>query len=120
MPALTPQQIDEITKAEHAVDFIIRKLNESPNKISILCLGPLTNLALAINKDKNILKKAKQIVMMGGNVTAPGNTPNKVSEWNFYADPSAVQVFLENIEGKKMVMVREFKIWKEFQYICVG
>jgi purine nucleosidase len=99
MPALNQQQVEEITNSEHAVDFIIRKIKESPNKVSILCLGPLTNVALAIKKEKNVLKNVKQIVMMGGNVTAPGNTPNHVSEWNFYADANAVQHFLENIEG---------------------
>lgn len=62
--------------------------------VTLVCLGPLTNLALALRLNPQLLKdRLKRVVIMGGSVSAPGNvTP--VSEFNFWADPEAAAAVL--------------------------
>lgn len=84
----------------HAVDYIIEEINNSPKDLTIIMLGPLTNLALAIEKDSSIVKKIKDVYIMGGAVRVPGNiTP--VAEFNFYIDPeSAYKVLHSGLDIK--------------------
>jgi purine nucleosidase len=74
--------------AEHAVDELVRRVNEAPGEITILAQAPLTNLALAVVRDPGFASKVKQLVVMGGGV---GNvTP--AAEFNFYVDPEAAKI----------------------------
>ena len=50
---------------EHAVDFIIRMVHKYPGEVTIWAGGPLTNIALAIRKDPELVSLAKQLVLMG-------------------------------------------------------
>lgn len=77
-----------------ATDFIIQQLKQYPNEITVLALGPLTNLANIIRQDKEILKKAKQIIIMGGAAKVHGNC-SPVAEYNFWVDPHAASIFFE-------------------------
>ncbi|MFC5451023.1 nucleoside hydrolase [Paenibacillus aestuarii] len=74
---------------EHAVDFIIRTLLESEGDITLVPIGPLTNIALAIRKEPSIISKIQEIVIMGGG-TFGNITP--AAEFNFYADAEAAAV----------------------------
>lgn len=76
----------------HAVNFIIKSLhNNAPNSIILCSLGPLTNIASAIEKDPGIVPRIQQIVLMGGANFERGNvTP--VAEFNIYVDPDAADV----------------------------
>ncbi|MEG2058115.1 MAG: nucleoside hydrolase, partial [Romboutsia sp.] len=49
----------------NAIDYILKTLNED-DQISIIALGPLTNLAKVVKQDSNVLNKAKKIISMGG------------------------------------------------------
>lgn len=84
-----------VRKAEsiHAVDFIIESAHNLKGGLSILTLGPLTNLAIALCKDRTIAKEVAGIVMMGGTSRARGNTTS-LAEFNVFADPEAAQVVL--------------------------
>jgi len=63
--------------------------------LEIVCLGPLTNLALIEQRKPGILRRAKRIYVMGGLVSLPGNvTP--VSEYNIWADPEAAAIVLKS------------------------
>lgn len=74
--------------ARYSDDLLIDKLNAAPNEITIIAIGPLTNLAAAEKKAPGILKLAKQIVIMGGAFLCPGNvTPE--AEFNIAYDPDA-------------------------------
>ena len=75
-----------------AQDFIYKTLNEYPNEVTIFALGPLTNLAKAIDIDANILEKAKDIRIMGGSHGVEGNC-SPVAEYNFWCDPHAARQF---------------------------
>ncbi|VEF47310.1 purine nucleosidase [Bacillus freudenreichii] len=73
-----------------AVDFIIEQVKKRPNEITILAVGPLTNVALAIEKAPEIIPLIKDVVIMGGAVYVPGNvTP--YGEANIVADPEAAE-----------------------------
>jgi len=73
----------------HAVDFIVDSvMNEAPGTITLCPIGPLTNIALAIQKEPSIASRLKQIVLMGGGYFEQGNiTPS--AEFNMYVDPEA-------------------------------
>jgi len=76
----------------HAVDFIVETLLAEPaGSITLATLGPLTNIALALNRAPEISMKIKRIVMMGGGYFEQGNvTPS--AEFNIYVDPQAADV----------------------------
>lgn len=76
----------------HAVDFIVETLRAEPTgSITLAALGPLTNIALALNRAPDIAMKIKQIVLMGGGYFEQGNvTPS--AEFNIYVDPQAADV----------------------------
>lgn len=94
--------IDRCEK-EHAVDYLIKKLHEEPNEYVILALGPLTNMAKVIEKDKEALHLAKEIIVMGGAARINGNC-SPVAEYNFWVDPDAAKVFFnENLENVTLV-----------------
>ncbi|XP_019871744.1 inosine-uridine preferring nucleoside hydrolase [Aethina tumida] len=69
-------------------------LGANPGEISLICLGPLTNLALAIKLFPDIVSNIKDLWLMGGSYKAVGNT-TRVAEFNFYYDPEAVHIVLE-------------------------
>ncbi|MDR0849947.1 MAG: nucleoside hydrolase [Christensenellaceae bacterium] len=80
---------------EEASGAIRRVLLQSKEKVTILCLGPLTNIANLITYHKDALSKIDRIVLMGGSINGKGNA-TQYAEFNFYADPHAVQVVLNS------------------------
>jgi purine nucleosidase len=74
---------------QHAVDFIVETLRREPAGTVTLCtLGPLTNIALALEKAPDIAGRVRELVMMGGGFFEGGNiTP--AAEFNIYVDPEA-------------------------------
>ncbi len=86
---------------QHAVDFIIDALKSHPQPITIFLTGPLTNMAMAINKDPSILNNVTEFVIMGGSITAGNITP--AAEFNFFCDPYAAKVIVDC--GKKTTLM---------------
>ena len=84
-----------IPKKEHAVNILIEKINAFPNQITLVCLGPLTNIATALSLDNTLATKVKKCIIMGGVGKGRGNvTP--ISEYNFWADPEAAKIVFES------------------------
>ena len=84
---------------QHAVDFIIETVrNNETGTITLCALGPLTNIATAIEKAPDVKEKIQEIVLMGGAYFEVGNiTPT--AEFNIYVDPEAAEiVFQSNIK----------------------
>lgn len=81
-------------EGEHASDAIIRLVGENPNEVELAVIGPATNIALAMMKDPETMKKTKAIWTMGTSGFGPGNT-TPVSEFNVYADAEAYRVMLD-------------------------
>ncbi|KAH0723405.1 hypothetical protein KY285_005960 [Solanum tuberosum] len=74
-----------------ASEFLVDKVSEYPGEVSILALGPLTNLALAVKRDSNFASKVKRVVILGGSFFALGNA-NPAAEANIYGDPEAADI----------------------------
>ena len=88
---------------KHGVDFIVETLlAEDPGTVTLATLGPLTNIALAINRAPEIAGRVQRIVMMGGGFFEGGNvTP--AAEFNIYVDPHAADVVFRS--GIPIVMM---------------
>lgn len=71
-------------------DFIIERLRERPGEITLVAVGPMTNVALALHKEPRIAQWAHEVVLMGGAYTRGNITP--AAEFNFFADPEAASV----------------------------
>lgn len=72
---------------------IIRLAGERPGELTLVCVGPLTNLAIALNVEPNLPELLKAVVLMGGAYHVPGNT-TPAAEFNILVDPEAAeQVF---------------------------
>ena len=80
---------------EHAVNALIRMINAEPNEFTVVAIGPLTNIGLAVKLDPTLPHKVKRFVVMGGAVTSHGNSSNLAAEFNIYADPEAAYVVFE-------------------------
>ena len=85
---------DLTTEAEHAVDALLRLTAESPGELSIVAIGPLTNIALATVMDPTFPQRVKRLVVMGGSNNGRGNI-TAAGEFNFYVDPHAARVVFE-------------------------
>jgi inosine-uridine nucleoside N-ribohydrolase len=86
-------------EARSAVDFLVETVRKAPGQVTILALGPLTNIALAMRMDRSFAQNVKQLVIMGGAIASQpaggGNhTPN--AEFNFYVDPEAARIVLRS------------------------
>ena len=87
----------QFEKAAASEAVLIEKLNQFPGEISLICLAPLTNLAAAERRCPGILKKAREIIIMGGAFKVPGNvTPQ--AEFNIAYDPEAADVVFNSRE----------------------
>ncbi len=81
-------------REKNAVDFILDTVRANPGEVELVALGPVTNLALAIRKDRETMLKVKRIWSMGTAGFGPGNaTP--VAEFNVYKDAPAYKLMLE-------------------------
>lgn len=75
--------------SKKAVDFILDTVKQYPNEVEIIALGPVTNIALAIQQDRDTMKQVKAIYSMGGGYIA-GNI-NPVCEFNYWFDAAAAK-----------------------------
>lgn len=71
-----------------AVDFLAQQLQQHSGQITLVALGPLTNLARLLRRNPSALSKVQDLLVMGGAVNAPGNVTSH-AEFNFYSDPVA-------------------------------
>ncbi|MCL4455712.1 MAG: nucleoside hydrolase [Deinococcus sp.] len=81
-------------EAQHAALFIIQKVLEHPGKVTLVSVGPLTNLALAMRLEPKIVPAIKQIVLMGGSLYLGNTTP--AAEFNILCDPHAAKIVFDS------------------------
>jgi purine nucleosidase len=77
---------------EHAAPALCRLASEIPGELTLVALGPLTNLALATQIDPELPSKYRRLVVMGGAIYARGNSWTPAAEFNFYIDPEAAAI----------------------------
>lgn len=78
----------------HAVDVMLDLVNESPGEITLVPVGPLTNVALALLKDPSFAEKVPEIVLMGGSIVGGNATP--AAEANIHNDPEAAKLVFQS------------------------
>lgn len=89
--------------SEHAANTLVRLANESPGELTLVAIGPLTNIALATCLDPNLPQKYRRLVVMGGAIHAVGNSWDRAAEFNFYCDPEAASIVLRRWPGLTLV-----------------
>lgn len=87
-------------ESEHAIDALIRLIEENPYEIELVTLGPLTNIAMAALKAPETMNKLKSITLMAGTGLGAGNT-TETAEFNVYVDAEALAIVL-NLEVLKL------------------
>jgi purine nucleosidase/pyrimidine-specific ribonucleoside hydrolase len=87
-------ELSRVLEMLDGADLILQTVKDFPDRLVVVALGPLTNLALAIQRDPEALRRCARIVVMGGAVSVGGNvTP--VAEFNMYVDPHAAAIVFE-------------------------
>ena len=79
--------------ARFAPDLIIEMVHAAPHEITLVPIGPLTNIALAVEKDPSIVPLVKEVILMGGSIS--GGNVNAAAEANIANDPEAAQVVFQ-------------------------
>ena len=79
--------------ARYGPDLIIQLVHEYPHEITLLPIGPETNIALALEKDPSIVPLVKEVIVMGGSIS--GGNVNAAAEANIYNDPEAAQIVFQ-------------------------
>ncbi|MDA0345270.1 MAG: nucleoside hydrolase [Proteobacteria bacterium] len=97
---VTPNQYEY--EKTHAEDFLLESFNEHPNEITLVTLGPLTNIANIIKKDPTIVKKISHCYIMGGTSDGTGNV-SAAAEYNIWVDPEAAEIVFNS--GLPITMV---------------
>lgn len=95
-------EVTDLPIHENAVDFIIESLHNIDD-LSIIALGPMTNIALALKKDPQVFSRLSQLTAMGGSYKSHGNC-SPVAEFNDWADPHAAKYVFEHL-GRPITMV---------------
>lgn len=79
--------------ARYGPDLIIELVHAAPHEITLVPVGPLTNIALAVEKDPSIVPLVKEVILMGGSIS--GGNVNAAAEANIYNDPEAAQIVFQ-------------------------
>jgi pyrimidine-specific ribonucleoside hydrolase len=91
-------------ESKRAADYLVERLRNASTPVQILALGPLTNIAEALERDRSLAAHIREIVIMGGAVRVLGNlqdggvfhTNNQTAEWNIFIDPLAARIIFRS------------------------
>lgn len=99
---LDMEESERIPEKESAVDFLVRKVREEKGEITLVPIGPLTNIADAVQRDPEFVKNVKEVVIMGGAEQGGNMSPH--AEFNFWTDPEAASIVFR-AGFKKITMI---------------
>jgi inosine-uridine nucleoside N-ribohydrolase len=80
--------------AEPAAEYIRRIVRKYPHEVTLITLGPLTNIAAALNSDPELAGMVRGLTMMGGSLSGGNITP--AAEFNIYVDPEAARIVFQS------------------------
>ena len=106
--AVFPKNENRRVERMSAENFIIKSAKQYKNDLTIVCLGPLTNLANAIRKDKNLPRRVKKLVIMGATYDPTKTEPYR--EFNFNVDPEAAKLVLSSPFKEIKVITHELGV----------
>ncbi len=98
-----------VPEAEHAAQAIVRLAKQHEGDLSILALGPLTNIALACNLDPQLPRRLKQLLIMGGAWQARGNQ-SPTAEFNFAIDPESAHMVFERFDQPNAITLLPWEV----------
>lgn len=78
----------------HGADVLVAEARRRPGEVTLVTLGPLTNLAVALEREPELPGLLRSWVLMGGAYRSPGNTA-PTTEWNIHVDPEAAKICLD-------------------------
>jgi pyrimidine-specific ribonucleoside hydrolase len=111
LPGVVLPRAKRAPEAQPAAEFLARRLADGAHPVSVLALGPLTNLARAFQRAPAAARRIQRLIIMGGAIRVPGNlgdgglfkTSNKTAEWNIFVDPPAARIVFQS--GAKIELV---------------
>jgi purine nucleosidase len=87
---------------DNGVDFILESLYKYPGELTIVAIGPLTNIAVALQRDRPAFDNLSELIVMGGSAKSHGNC-SPVAEFNFWADPHGADYVFKCLNNITMV-----------------
>ena len=97
-----PMKLSPPDVQRSATSLLASAIQANAGQITILALGPMTNIAMLLRLHPDLDTKITRIVFMGGNVHVPGNA-SKAAEFNFWFDPEAAQIVLRSRISEKVM-----------------
>ena len=91
------------TKTQHAADWMIEQVSTRPGEITIVAIGPATNVALAIQRDPQFPRNVAEVLLMAGSATGYAQNVTVVGDFNAYVDPEALDIVLRSGASLRMV-----------------
>ncbi|GHS84816.1 nucleoside hydrolase [Cellulomonas hominis] len=91
------------TTDEHAADHLVRLAAEHPGELVVVAIGPMTNLALAVQRDPAFARNVRELVLMAGSATTYAQNITVVGDFNAYVDPEALEIVLRSGARVRMV-----------------
>lgn len=95
-PALRRPDAPPVGTSGHAAVEIVCRATAEPGELTVVAIGPLTNIALALTIEPGLASAVKEVVVMGGVYLEQTNVASMPGEYNFWCDPHAAQVVLSS------------------------
>lgn len=91
------------TAQTHAADFLVAEAAAHPGELVVVAIGPMTNLALAIERDPEFARNVRELVLMAGSATTYAQNITVVGDFNAYVDPEALDIVMRSGASIRMV-----------------
>lgn len=88
---------------EHAADYLVRIARERAGELVVVAIGPMTNLAMAIQRDPEFATNVRELVLMAGSATTYAQNVTVVGDFNAYVDPEALDIVMRSGASIRMV-----------------
>ena len=95
-------QVSQLARQHPSEKLICDEIHAAPGEVTLLCLGPLTNVARALQRDAGLVSDIGRIVIMGGSVNGVGNV-TACAEFNVYCDPISARTVFRSLTTKTLV-----------------
>jgi purine nucleosidase len=96
--------VAELAKRHPSEKVICDEIRAAPEEVTILALGPLTNIARAFSRDPDMVPQVGQLIMLGGTFSGPGNV-TAAAEFNMYCDPAAARSVFQSRVTKTLLPI---------------